>query len=87
MNWKIKCSYLKYDLKLDRFQLNVVLENLLIPECKDEGVLGIDRGLRNLAVCSNNIFYNSNETKRIKGKFAFLRAQLQSKGTRSEKEN
>jgi putative transposase len=84
-DWKIKCSFLKYDVKMDRFQLNVVLENLLIPECKEEGVLGIDRGLRNLAVCSNNIFYHSNETKRIKGKFTFLRAQLQSKGTRSAK--
>jgi putative transposase len=63
----------------------VVLENNQQPKCAETGVLGIDLGLRNLAVCSNNRFFNSKEIKRVKGIYAFQRAQLQAKGTRSAK--
>ncbi len=61
----------------------VVLEKAEPPETDERDVLGIDRGLRNPAVCSNNVFFNSKELKRVKGKYAHLRAQLQAKGTHS----
>lgn len=47
--------------------------------------LGIDRGIRNIAVCSDNSFYNSKRLKSIKGRYQYLKSRLQSKGTRSAK--
>jgi putative transposase len=84
-DWKVKCSYLRFDKGTKSFYLNVAVENQDVQESEEIGVLGIDRGLRNLAVCSNNKFFNSSEFKRVKGKNAFLRAQLQAKGTHSAK--
>jgi IS605 OrfB family transposase len=85
LDWKVKCSYLYYEHTSHNFFLNVALENDEVPEVVNGDVLGIDRGLKNLAVCSNNAFFNSKELKRVKGKYAFLRAQLQAKGTHSAK--
>ncbi len=42
-------------------------------------------GVNNIAVCSDNTFYNSKELKNIKGKYQHLKGELQSKGTRSAK--
>jgi IS605 OrfB family transposase len=47
--------------------------------------LGIDRGIKNIAVCSDNKFYNSKRLKEIKGRYKHLKSELQSKGTRSAK--
>ena len=47
--------------------------------------LGIDLGINNIAVCSDNIFYNSRHWKNVKGRYQHLKAELQSKGTRSAK--
>jgi len=67
--------------------LNVVVEKetpqTLIFEKKD--VLGIDRGVNNILVCSNNQFFNSKKLKNIKGKYQYLKKVLQSKGTPSAK--
>lgn len=45
--------------------------------------IGIDLGVNNIAVCSDNTFYNSKKLKNIKGKYQHLKSELQSKGTRS----
>ncbi len=67
--------------------LNLVVEKetpqTLIFEKKD--VLGIDRGVNNIIVCSNNQFFNSKKLKNIKGKYQYLKKVLQSKGTPSAK--
>jgi putative transposase len=85
LDWEVRCTFLRYETGSKNFFLNVVLEDNNARETNEEGVLGIDRGLRNPAVCSNNTFYNSNEIKRVKGKYAYLRAELQAKGTHSAK--
>ena len=58
-------------------------------KCKEplgtKEILGIDRGVKNIAVCSNNQFFNSKHLKNVKGKYRFLRKKLQAKGTRSAK--
>lgn len=58
-------------------------------KCKDQlptkDILGIDRGCNNIAVCSNNQFFNSKQLKKVKGKYRHLRKKLQSKGTHSAK--
>lgn len=48
-----------------------------------ERALGVDLGINNLAVTSDNQFFNSSKVKNIKRKFRYLRSKLQSKGTRS----
>jgi IS605 OrfB family transposase len=55
------------------------------PKPFGDKVLGIDRGIVNIAVCSNNIFFNAKNTKSVRGKYAYLRKKLQSKGTKSTK--
>jgi IS605 OrfB family transposase len=52
---------------------------------KVKNILGIDRGILNPVVTSNNQFFNSKEIRRVKGKYAYLRAKFQSKGTPSAK--
>ena len=53
-----------------------------VGECE---VLGIDLGIKNIAVCSNNVFFNSKKVKNVKGKYQKLKRDLQSKGTKSAK--
>jgi IS605 OrfB family transposase len=50
-----------------------------------ESFVGIDRGINKIVVCSDNSFYNSKQLKSVKGKYQFLKAKLQSKGTKSAK--
>ena len=47
--------------------------------------LGVDLGVNNIAVCSDNTFYNSKKLKNVKGKYQHLKGKLQSKGTPSAK--
>ncbi len=44
--------------------------------------LGVDRGINNAVVASDNTFYSSNHIKNVKYKYQYLRKSLQSKGTR-----
>ena len=48
-------------------------------------IIGIDRGCKHIAVCSNNIFFDSKNLRNVKGKYNYLRKRLQSKGTKSTK--
>jgi IS605 OrfB family transposase len=54
-----------------------------IKESKD--ILGIDRGCKHIAVCSNNIFFGSKQCNKNIRKYNYLRKHLQSKGTKSAK--
>jgi IS605 OrfB family transposase len=54
-------------------------------ELPTQNILGIDRGIKNIAVCSNNQFFNSKHLKNVKGKYRHLRKKLQTKGTHSAK--
>ncbi len=44
--------------------------------------LGVDRGINNAVVASDNSFYSSNHVKNVKCKYQHLRQSLQAKGTR-----
>jgi len=46
-------------------------------------VLGIDRGVLNVAVCSDNTFFDSKCLRAVKGRYQFLKRKLQHIGTRS----
>jgi IS605 OrfB family transposase len=46
-------------------------------------VLGIDRGILNIAVCSDNTFFSSKRLRAVKGRYQYLKRKLQHVGTRS----
>ena len=84
--WTVKSSNLVYDRGSKTFYLCVTVETDKVPELTMEtGVLGIDRGINNIAVTSANQFFNSKAINNVRGRYAYLRKQLQSKGTRSAK--
>jgi IS605 OrfB family transposase len=83
MNWEIKNAQLVPNGNCCYLHIQVEKE---APEFKgDDKRLGIDLGVNNIAVCSDNTFYNSKHLKNVKGEYQHLRAELQSKGTRSAK--
>lgn len=82
IGWEIKSSNIIYR---ENFYLYVSVERsspAIEPNFK---VLGIDRGIRNIAVCSDASFFNSSKVKNVRARYAKLRSELQSKGTRSAK--
>ena len=52
-------------------------------EVKDVKVVGIDRGIKNIAVLSNNKFFNTGHLKDVKGRYRYNRKRLQHAGTRA----
>jgi IS605 OrfB family transposase len=54
-----------------------------IPVEEPSSFVGVDRGIKRIAVSSNNMFYPTNHILAVKWKYQQLRKNLQSKGTRS----
>jgi len=84
INWDLRTSTLSYNRQQDTFYLHVTIHKPS-PEPVGDKVLGIDRGIVNIAVTSNNRFFNSKPVKNVRAKYTYLRAKLQSKGTKSAK--
>jgi putative transposase len=85
LSWAIKSSTISYDRRNKVFYLHVSLEHHDPEKVADLVVLGIDRGIVNIAVCSDNRFFNSKKIKNRRAENAYLRKELQSKGTPSAK--
>jgi IS605 OrfB family transposase len=56
-----------------------------VPVQEPATFLGVDRGVKRVAVCSNNRFYSTSHILAVKWKYQQLRKQLQAKGTRAAK--
>lgn len=84
LTWELRTSTLSYNNQQDTFYLHVTIHKQS-PESIGDKVLGIDRGIVNIAVTSNNHFFNSKPVKNVRAKYAYLRTKLQSKGTKSAK--
>ena len=67
------------------YYINIQMYQDLPPKQKECKVLGIDLGIKKIAVTSDNAFYHSNPSKNIKGKYQKLKRDLQRKGTKSAK--
>jgi IS605 OrfB family transposase len=65
--------------------MHVSLEHNDLEPVTEFKVVGIDRGIVNIAVCSDNTFYDSKKVKNTRAEYAHLRKELQSKGTKSAK--
>ena len=64
-------------------QVEVEQEREKKVDSSDIRVIGIDRGINNIAVLSNNTFFNSKHLKEVKGRYRYNRRKLQHAGTRS----
>lgn len=80
-DWRPRAATLVF--KNGQLFLNLVVEKKApkSQQFSNNEVLGIDRGINNILVCSNNQFFNSSRLKAVKGKYQYLRKVLQSKGT------
>lgn len=74
-------------IKKDLAFLHIQVKTPKISSTKQENikVLGIDRGVLNVASCSDNTFFNSKKMRNVKGKIQHLKSKLQHLGTRSAK--
>jgi len=83
LSWEVKSLNLGINKK--HCLVKVVLEGKIPERSKHGEVLGIDLGLKNFAAFSDGQLILSTEINRVKRKYAHLRKELQSKGTRAAK--
>ncbi|KKM60775.1 hypothetical protein LCGC14_1538420 [marine sediment metagenome] len=83
-NLKPTCQ-LQYKASKDEWYILALFDVISKPKTSGNEVLGIDRGIKQTAVLSNNQFVNSKHTRKIKSKYSHLRHRLAKKGTKSAK--
>lgn len=81
--WKVTNAQLK--IAKNACYLNIQVEQPDPELTQGDKRVGVDLGINNIAVCSDNTFWESGPVKAVKGKYQYLRSKLQSKGTRSAK--
>jgi len=83
LTWK-RCSA---DLFIRRGKvfLNIVMEKEVDDLSQNGNIIGIDRGIKKLAVTSDKRFFGGGKVKRVSERYKRLRSKLQSKKTRSAK--
>ncbi|MHA1541582.1 MAG: RNA-guided endonuclease InsQ/TnpB family protein [Candidatus Hodarchaeales archaeon] len=85
LNGRITSLILYYNKRRNKIIAFLTTELPNIPVEEPTSYLGVDRGIKRVAVCSNNTFYPTNHILAVKWKYQQLRKYLQSKGTRSAK--
>jgi len=83
LDWKHTAATLIF--RDNKFFLNVVFEKDVADLPKSGKYLGIDRGIKKLAVTSDNRFFSGGKARRVSQKYNRVRAKLQSAGTQSAK--
>lgn len=81
--WEVKSLNLGVTKK--HMIVKVIVEGKVAEQSKYSEVLGIDLGLRTFAACSDGQIIPSKAINRLKRKYAHVRKELQSKGTRAAK--
>lgn len=83
LNYSVKNINISYHKKICTLHLMIDIPD--VPKVPIQSYISVDRGIKNIAVCSDNTFFNSKHLKNIKGKYQHLKSELQSIGTRSAK--
>lgn len=83
--WKGEYTNAQLLIRGEKVLLNVQVKTPDPPRIKGSETLGVDRGITNIAVCSDNTFYNSKHLRAVKGRYQYDKQTLQSVGTRSAK--
>jgi IS605 OrfB family transposase len=81
--WKGEYTNAQLVIRRNKIFLNVQVK---LPDVAIKAVgevLGVDCGILNIAVCSDNTFFNSKRLRAVKGRYQFLKRRLQHVGTRS----
>ena len=65
--------------------LIIDLPDVPVNEVIDPIVVGIDRGINNIAVTSDGEFFDSRKLRNVRSRYVFVKKRLQSVGTRSAK--
>jgi IS605 OrfB family transposase len=81
--WRGEYTNAQLLIRRNRAFLNIQVRIPFEEERVTGRVLGIDRGVLNIAVCSDNTFYNSRRLRAIKRRYQYLKGVLQRVGTRS----
>jgi putative transposase len=82
-SWKLKGAMLTYSIKTKQFWIRLVYETEA-PALKTEGtVLGIDRGIQQLAVTSEGQFFSNRSIRAVQRRYLHNRKTAQAKGTPS----
>lgn len=84
-DWKQCSADLCIDKQSNKVFLHIAFEKDITDTALNGNYIGIDRGINNLAVVSNNKFFGSRHLKQLVFKQNRLRKQLQQKGTQSAK--
>jgi putative transposase len=83
--WKLKGATLTYSIKTEQFWIRLVYETET-PPVKTEGViLGIDRGIQQLAVTSEGQFFSNRKIRAAQRRYLYNRKTAQTKGTPSSR--
>ncbi|ADY73482.1 transposase, IS605 OrfB family [Desulfurobacterium thermolithotrophum DSM 11699] len=90
LDWRVTSANLKYDKRLKKFFLNITCEKEFPDVEPVNYFVGVDLGLRNLAVVSTpdgkiNKFFDGGHIRAVSERYFALRKRLQSKGTPSAK--
>lgn len=84
-NWNFKGATLTYTIKTKQFWIRMVYETET-PQTITEGcVIGIDRGIKHLAVTSDGKFFSNSGIRANQRRYLHNRKTLQAKGTQSSK--
>ncbi len=85
-SWQFKSMELVKHRNRDRFFVHMVIKKYIsVDETEQPQFVGINRGVKYLAVTSQNQFYNGTKLREIRNKHFRLRRSLQKKGTRAAK--
>ena len=81
--WRHKSAELV--IRNDTVFLHVVMENDFPDPAGTGQVIGVDRGIKHIAVTSDGVFHGSAELNRARNRYERIRRKLQAAGTRSSK--
>jgi putative transposase len=82
-SWKLKGGTLTYSIKTSQFWIRLVYETETPPLKIDGAVLGIDRGIQQLAVTSEGQFFSNRNIRAVQRRYLYNRKTAQAKGTSS----
>src|SRR3989338_640223 len=71
--------------KKGRIFMDIVVNIEVQEKHKAKRIIGVDRGIYNPAVTSDNTFFNGRKLRDVKGRYRYLKGCLQRAGTRSAK--
>lgn len=84
-SWKLKGATLTYSAKTKQIWIRLVYETETPPLKMEGEVLGIDRGIEQLAVTSEGQFFSNRDIRAVQRRYLYNRKTAQAKGTRSSR--